>query len=426
MLLTIVVFAVVLSVLVFVHELGHFWVSRKMGVKVEEFGFGLPPRLCGWRCYIGQEKQVVEQEEEMEIRENAEGEMTVHEEITEVGILKPVKKWKFFWGEKVPDDEEGWIAAETIYSLNWLPLGGFCKIKGENGEGETDSDSFVSKAIWKRICIISAGVIMNVVLAAFLFSIGYMIGLPQSVEDPGNKAIVTDKKIQIIQVMPDTPAAVAGLKAGDVIASIDGQNFTRDADLQDYVNVHVGQELDYKISRDNKELDFKIKPVDNNGKGQVGVAIINTGLVRYPWYLALWKGLETSVVLLWAIVVAFYGLIKGIFMGHGVSADVAGPVGIATMTGQYARMGFVYLLQFVGLLSLNLAVINFLPLPALDGGRIIFLLIEKIKGSPVKREVEGAIHNIGFMALILLILVITVKDLSRFTAPLTALWQRIF
>jgi len=149
-------------------------------------------------------------------------------------------------------------------------------------------------------------------------------------------------------------------------------------------------------------------------------------LVRYPWYLAIWKGSETAIVLLWMIVTAFYELIKSLFSGHGVSADVAGPVGIATMTGQYARMGFVYLLQFVGLLSLNLAVINFLPLPALDGGRIIFLLIEKIKGSPVKREVEGAIHNIGFIALILLILVITVKDVSRLTGPLVALWQRIF
>lgn len=397
-----------------------------MGVKVEEFGFGLPPRLCGWRCYQGQKKQIIEQEEEIEVRENSEGATTVHEEITEVGILKPVKKWKFFWGENIPAEEEGWVATETIYSANWLPLGGFCKIKGENGEGETDADSFVSKAIWKRISMISAGVIMNVILAAVLFSIGYMVGLPQSVEDASNKAIVTDKKIQIIQVLPDTPAASAGLKAGDIIGSIDGQKFTRDADLQNYVNTRAGLELNYQIFRDNGTLDFKIKPANNNGKGEIGIAIINTGLVRYPWYLAIWKGSETAIVLLWMIVTAFYELIKSLFSGHGVSADVAGPVGIATMTGQYARMGFVYLLQFVGLLSLNLAVINFLPLPALDGGRIIFLLIEKIKGSPVKREVEGAIHNIGFIALILLILVITVKDVSRLTGPLVALWQRIF
>jgi regulator of sigma E protease len=123
---------------------------------------------------------------------------------------------------------------------------------------------------------------------------------------------------------------------------------------------------------------------------------------------------------------AFYELLKNLILGHGVSAQISGPVGIATMTGQYARMGFVYLLQFVGILSLNLAVVNFLPLPALDGGRIVFLLIEKFKGSPVKREVEATIHNIGFIALIILILAITVKDVSQYTAPLVALFHKIF
>jgi regulator of sigma E protease len=123
---------------------------------------------------------------------------------------------------------------------------------------------------------------------------------------------------------------------------------------------------------------------------------------------------------------AFWDLLKNLILGHGVSAQISGPVGIATMTGQYARMGIVYLLQFVGLLSLNLAVVNFLPLPALDGGRIIFLLIEKIKGSPVKKEIEAGVHNVGFIALIILILVITVKDVSQYTAPLVNLWKRIF
>lgn len=426
MLLTIIVFVLVLSVLIFVHELGHFWVSRKMGVKVEEFGFGLPPRLCGWRCFVGQEKQIIAQEEVAEVQENLEGITNVHEEITEVGILKSVKKWKFFWGEKQPVAEEGFVATETIYSLNWLPLGGFCKIKGDNGEGENDPDSFISKAIWKRICIITAGVVMNVVLAAFLFGIGYMIGLPQSIEDTGRKAMVSDGKIIITQLFPNKPAAQAGMKAEDVIEAIDGKKFTRIADIQAYVNENVGRQLSYSIRRADKNLELKITPAEINGKGGIGVGISNIGLVKYPWYLAPWKGIETAIVLLWMIIVAFYELIKGIFMGHGVSADVGGPVMIAQMTGQYARLGLPYLLQFVGLLSLNLAVINFLPLPALDGGRIIFLLIEKIKGSPVKREVEAIIHNIGFMALILLILIITVKDLSGFAAPLVALWQRIF
>jgi regulator of sigma E protease len=397
MLLTIVVFVIVLSVLVFVHELGHFWVARKMGVKVEEFGFGLPPRAVGFLNFTSQKEAV-----------------------------KPAKHWKIFWGEQLPEAEEGFKADDTVYSVNWLPLGGFCKIKGENGENEADRDSFVAKKIWQRISIISAGVIMNVFLAMALFAVGYMIGLPQSVDDNTSQTYITGQKIQIIQVLPNTPAAKAGLKAGDSVISIDGNKFTRDSELQNYNNSHSGKVLDYQVLRGNQTIDFKVTPVTDNGKGEIGIAIVNTGLVRYPWYLAIWKGITTAIILLGVIIVAFYDLIKNLILGHGLSAQIAGPVGIATMTGQYARMGFVYLLQFVGLLSLNLAVVNFLPLPALDGGRIIFLLIEKIKGSPVKREVEAAVHNVGFIALILLVLAVTVKDVSQYTSPLVNLWHRIF
>ncbi|HTW96859.1 MAG TPA: RIP metalloprotease RseP, partial [Candidatus Methylomirabilis sp.] len=413
MVLTIVTFIIVLSVLVFVHEAGHFWAARKMGVKVEEFGFGLPPRLFGALKFRGEKMLPLAKEEEIEVSENYFGEKKVHEEITEVGVIEKIKRWKFFWGERLPEAEDDLIADDTVYSLNWLPLGGFCKIKGENGEGENEPDSFAAKPVWQRVVIISAGVAMNVLLAMVLFAGGYMVGLPQSIEGADKHAIVSEQNIMVTQILPDTPAAKAGLKEGDVIKTINGQKFTSDAALQDYTNAHVGVELDYQISRSDKTLDVKIVPVALNGKGAVGIGIMNTGLVRFPWYLALWKGVVTSFVLLWVIIVAFYELIKNLILGHGVSAEIAGPVGIATMTGQYARLGFVYLLQFVGVLSLNLAVVNFLPIPALDGGRIIFLLIEKIKGSPVKREVEAAIHNVGFVALILLVLVITVKDVSR-------------
>lgn len=425
MLLTIVVFVIVLSVLVFVHEMGHFWVAKKLGVKVEEFGFGLPPRAVGLLRFCTGEEEVDTTKEKLELVADKEGNNIIEEEITETDMVKPIKRWKLFFGEKVPAPE-GMIPDDTVYSINWLPLGGFCKIKGENGEGETDSDSFVAKAIWKRIAIISAGVIMNIILAMVLFSIGYMIGLPQSVDDSASRAYVTNEKIQIVQILPDTPAAKSGLKEGDVITAIDGNKFESDASLQDYVNGRVGNQLDYQILRDSQTMDFKIIPVEKNGKGVIGIAIVNTGLVKYPWYLAIWKGITTAVILLGVIIAAFYELIRNLILGHGLSAQISGPVGIANMTGQYARMGFVYLLQFVGLLSLNLAVVNFLPLPALDGGRIIFLLIEKIKGSPVKREVEAAIHNVGFIALIVLILAITVKDVSQYTAPLVNMWKRIF
>jgi regulator of sigma E protease len=404
MLLTIVVFAVVLSVLVFVHEFGHFWVAKKLGVKVEEFGLGLPPRAAGILRFQN-------------------------------GEAMPKKVWKIFEGEKVPE-VVGMKPDDTIYSINWLPLGGFCKIKGENGEGENDTDSFVSKAIWKRISIISAGVIMNILLAMALFAVGYMIGLPQSVDDNASKAYISNEKIEIVQVMPGTPAEAAGLKAGDVVLAIDGNKITSDADLQNYNASRPGQVLDYQISRgaqddegkgaQDKILELKVTPANKGGKGEVGIAIVNTGLVKYPWYLAIWKGITTAITLLGLIIMAFYDLIKNLILGRGLTAEISGPVRIATMTGQYARMGFVYLLQFVGLLSLNLAVVNFLPIPALDGGRIIFLLIEKIKGSPVKREVEAIIHNVGFIILILLILAITGKEIIGIVSPLVNAWRRIF
>jgi regulator of sigma E protease len=422
---TIIIFILVLSVLIFVHEAGHFWAAIKLGVKVEEFGFGLPPRLFGALRFRGERREMKAGKKTIEIDEGKAAEKT-DQGIAEIGTLRKIKLWKFFYGEKMPVAEEELKADDTVYSINWLPLGGFCKIKGENGEGENDSDSFVAKPIWKRIIIISAGVIMNIVLAMVLFSIGYMIGLPQGTEGASKYATVTNQQIMISQVMPDTPAAKAGLKAGDVIETIDGQKMVLDVDVQNYVNSRVGLELNYQIKRADKILDLKITPTSINGKGAIGVGIVNTGLVRFPWYIAIWKGITTAIVLLGAIIAAFYGLLKDLVMGHGVSAEVAGPVGIATMTGQYARMGFVYLLQFVALLSLNLAVVNFLPLPALDGGRIIFLLIEKIKGSPVKREVEATIHSVGFFALIALILLVTVKDISHYASPLVNLWKKIF
>ena len=147
-------------------------------------------------------------------------------------------------------------------------------------------------------------------------------------------------------------------------------------------------------------------------------------MVKYPWHLAIAEGIKTTIVLTWLIMVAFYELIKGLFVGQGVSADLAGPVGIAVITGQVARMGFVYILQFTALLSINLAIINFLPIPALDGGRVLFLIIEKFKGSPVKKEIETAIHNIGFSLLMLLVLIVTFRDVARFGDKFKALWER--
>ena len=387
MLLTIVIFILVLSVLVFAHELGHFMMARRFGVKAEEFGFGFPPRAVG-------------------LYKNDQG------------------KWKPVWGAKEVTDSPG-----TIYSLNWLPLGGFVKIKGENGENENEPDSFAGKPIWQRAFMLSSGVVMNIVLAAVLISAGFMVGLPQALDGQSDpRAHVSDKKIQIVEVMKNTPAESAGLKIGDVILSVDDNNFSNYEELKNFVAANVGKELSYKIKRGRDLIEAGITPelMAETNRGGIGVGVTETGLVSYPWYLAVLEGVKTTLSLTWAIIAAFYELIKGLIFGSGVTADLSGPVGIAALTGQVAKMGFIYLLQFTALLSINLAVINFFPFPALDGGRILFLIIEKIKRSPVKREVEGAIHNIGFALLMVLILVVTLRDVSRFSDVFKNLFNKLF
>jgi len=384
MFLTVISFLAVLSVIVFVHELGHYGVARKIGVRAKEFGFGMPPRLIGWY-------------------KNKEG------------------GWKNVKGGKEVDD-----AADTIWSINWLPLGGFVQL-GEDDESSDDPDHFINKKIWQKSAVLAAGVTMNVLLAMVLISIGFMIGLPQDLDNIGSRAKVSDRKIQVIQVIPDSPAENAEIEVGDVILSVNGVSFEKHADLLAFLDQHVDEELVYKIKRKGDIIEKKITPEsrDDTGRAGIGVAIAETGVVKYPWYLSLFEGIKTTIFLTWAIFVAFFEMIKGLIVGNGMSAEVAGPVGIAVLTGEVARMGFVYLLQFTALLSINLAIINALPFPALDGGRLLFLAIEKIKGSPVKREVEGIIHYIGFALLMTLIVFVTFKDVTKHI-NFSSLWDKIF
>lgn len=385
MFLTIITFILVLSLLVFVHELGHFWVARKFGVKAEEFGFGFPPRVFGFY-------------------KSKDG------------------GWKRIGGNKEVTD-----ASDTIYSINWIPLGGFVKIKGEDGESTKDPDSFASKKIWQRAAILLAGVTMNIVLAGVLIIFGFMLGLPQVLEGVGSNAIVSNQQIQIVNVNTDSPAQKAGLEIGDVIVSINENLFTDGEELQKYVSAHGDEKLAYVIKRGDEELklDIETNYAHNNEVKGIGISITNTGIVRYPFFSAIWEGIKATAYLFWAIISAFYLLIKGLVIGQGMSAEVAGPVGIATLTGQVARLGFVYLLQFTAMLSINLAIINALPFPALDGGRLLFLLIEKIKGSPVKQEFEAIVHNVGFIVLMLLVLVVTYKDIAKYSGWFISVWQKI-
>jgi regulator of sigma E protease len=372
---TIIIFILVLTVLVAAHELGHFFTARRFGVKAEEFGFGFPPRAIGWyKNRFGHWRRIV-------------GDRSVESlAASEDENLHPAHQ-------------------ATIYSLNWLPIGGFVKIKGEDGDGKDQHDSFSYKKIWQRVIILSAGVIMNVILAWFLFSLGYLIGLPQSTDTLGKNATVSDSQIVVAQVLPNTPAAEAGLQDGDIIERLNDAKIGTEKALQDAVATNADRETRLLVNRDGAEKTIIVVPTaPNGGRATIGIAIFSSGLVRYPFFSALWEG---------QIFISFANLFREIFKGQDVSNQFAGPVGIATITGQAARLGFTYLLQFTALLSLNLAVINIIPFPALDGGRILFLLIEKAKGKPVRKEIETLIHNIGFLLLIALVIFVTFKDIVK-------------
>ncbi|NCN07305.1 RIP metalloprotease RseP [Candidatus Falkowbacteria bacterium] len=376
MITTIIIFLLVLSVIVFVHEMGHFVSARKMGVRVEEFGLGIPPRMFG--------------------------------------VKKVDGKFKMVWGKGELDKD-----SPTVYSLNWFPVGGFVKIKGESGEDAQSEDSFAYKPVWQRSVMISAGVIMNVVLCMVLLSIGFGFGMPAAVDNNiSDKAIVSNKSIQVIQLLPDGQAKLAGIEAGDVIAKVGGQEFTTTLELNGFLADKLDQEVVFEIKRGGEiiQKNITIGKYSFEGKESVGIGVglVETAIVKYPWYLAIYKGVIATFIWMWAIIVAFATVIKNLIVGVPTGVEVAGPVGIAVLTGQAAKMGIIYLLQFTALLSLNLAIINILPFPALDGGRLFFLILEKIRGKAVKQEWENVIHNVGFLFLMGLVLLVTFGDVIKY------------
>jgi len=371
--LAVILFIIILGILVFVHELGHFVTARRNGVKADEFGFGFPPRMAGF----------------------------VRDEET--------NKFKFVWGNQ--DIESKY----TVYSINWIPLGGFVKIKGEDGSGMAESDSFAAKNAWPRIKILAAGVIMNFILAWVLISFGLMIGAPEAIDGDGTN--IPNAKIQITEVLSNSPAEEAGIKIGDEVLKSNIQaKFGSVADVQNYINSSRGKEIIFNVLRGDQVVEIKAHPRENApvGQGALGVALVQTIIVKYPVHQAMWNGAIAVYNLTIAILVSLGGIIASLFAGRGVGADVSGPIGIAILTKQVATMGLVYVLQFAALLSINLGIINALPIPALDGGRILFILIEKIKGSPISQKTEQTMHTVGFMLLITLMVVVTLRDALKF------------
>lgn len=370
MLLTIIIFLVILSLLVFVHEAGHFIVAKRSGMGVHEFGFGFPPRV--------------------------------------VGIQKLNGKWKIIWGKKQTDPDS------TVYSINAIPLGGFVKIMGEDNDEASDPRSFTHKSFLARFGVLFAGVAMNVITAWVILSIGFMIGLPIAVngldELPSNSQF-SAQQILIGEVLPGSPADSGGLKDSDIITTVDGEKFTQIESLQTYIKAHQGQKMTFIVQRINKSISADVTTsLDSDpSHGIVGIGLAYYGKIKFGPIPALWHGAQTTVNQLKAIA---NGIVK-IFSSKEGLKSVGGPVKIAQLTGQVADLGLLPLLQFTAFLSLNLAILNTLPFPALDGGRMLFLIIEKLRGKPNNQSIEQYANAIGFMLLLLLMVVITVRDVSQ-------------
>ncbi len=350
--MTIVIAIISLIFLIIFHELGHFLFAKKFGVRVDEFGIGYPPRV---------------------------------------------------WGKKI---------GETLYSINLLPLGGFVKIYGHEERIE-ESDSFTTKPFWQKSIIILAGVAVFWVIAAILLSVVVYIGAPSAISD-NEVTGFQDPKVQIISIADSSPASGSNLKVGDIIKSINDQEIDKVYQVQNLVSENKGEEIILTVQRGQKLEDIKITPrLDYpQEEGSMGVGLLRTGLKKTVWYKAPVKGVEATVNLTKAVVGGWIITIKGLVQNGELPAgvEVKGPIGIFELFNNFGGLGVSYFLQFVAVIAISLALINILPIPALDGGWFLFLVIEKIIGRPLNQKWVQNISVFFFFLLILLLIWVTVKD----------------
>jgi len=378
--MNIIIFFVVLLVLVVVHEFGHFSMAKFFGIRVDEFGFGFPPKLFG------------------------------------------IKK------------------GETEYTFNLLPIGGFVKIFGENPDDENTNGpdrnrSFVHKPKWQQAIVLVAGVIANFLLAWVLFSIGFMSGFPTSVDSEANGQNLDDVHLVVVSAAKESLAEMAGLKSGDKIVSVMHTHFinqsnnkvkTEEHTIQEinkttfksFIIEHANEEIELgyirgKNSEENKINIVKITPNGKDGEAKIGISMDMIGTSKLSFFNSFLEGGKLTLLVTKSTAVGLFSLVFDGIRGQGSLDSVTGPVGMVGIAGDAYQFGFVYLLSFAALISVNLGIINLLPFPALDGGRLFFLLIEKIKGSRISPNVANTANMVGFSILLLLMLVITLHDIVK-------------
>jgi len=350
----VIVFILIFSLLVLVHESGHFLAAKRAGVRVEEFGLGLPPRI---------------------------------------------------WGKK---------RGGTIWSINWIPFGGFVRLKGENGEKSQEKDALPHKGYGWRLLIITGGVLMNFLLAYVLLMIGFWLGMaPIATNAEALAGSRFESHVLVLSVLRGSTAEQAGIKEGDIIISVNNAPIKLSSELQQ--QTAQSKVVKLVIERAGKQMTLSVPTRLEGGKRMIGVlADESVGKVAYVWWKVPYLALLDFVVLFRQIGAVLVGVIVHLFTTGSLQDTVSGPVGIAKVTSDAVRLGWTYTLQLIIFLSVNLGIINIVPFPGLDGGRLAFILLEMGRGGKkVGKDVENLIHGLGFILLLALIFAVTYRDIIR-------------
>lgn len=411
--LTLLAFLVILGLLIFVHEAGHFIVAKLSGVKVEEFAFGFPPRLIGFQAKkIRELKELVTREEiKIEIEDVKSGatekiKETITEDADTSEKVRTRWNWKFAWGHRAVSKllEAGIKSDQTTYGINLIPFGGYVKMLGEEKDNGSPR-AFNKKKPGTRLMIVVAGVVMNFLLAGVIFSVGYMVGMSPIRLDATELGGRQTHQVVIAQVADNSAAKSAGIQVGDIVLGYDSVNA-----FSDFTHTHPGATVPVSVLREGKITDLSVT-LSKDEAAPLGVGIVDVPVVQLPFFKAIYFGFKEMILTTGYIFILLYGFFVKLFSSGRVAADVAGPVGIFNITGQAVRMGLAYLLQLAAILSINLGIINILPFPALDGGRAFLIGLEGIfRRRVIRSEIENTLHFIGFAILILLIAAITVRE----------------